>query len=484
MADPTRKRSTKAADALPDGDPSSIVRRAPFADSPYVGERGQKAQVRILEAALEVFGEVGYQRCGVKRITELSGYSRASFYQYFSSKEDLFRHLAGQVARQLNQSAAALDPITGDLDGWDAFHRWLERYSSIYDTYEPVFVTFQTAVASDAMVASGASVVASRTFRDLRSKVVGSSLPPSGVDTVVETLLQTVARLNRETELLEVVTPRSGLNRKRMNIAYADVFHRSLFGPIDGVNIHTSTKRLKPLARPTKAPPTGTTPDPTHGPAAQRTRAQLLEAGHKVFVERGYYATRVADIVKAAGVSHGVFYRYFDNKAGLFRILTKQAIEQLGDALDSIPELTSRDGADVEEELRVWLRRFATTYAEEAAIFTMWSEATTHDNGLGDVSAAIIDGSRARLARHLEPRGWGDADADAMVLVTFLDAFTTQRVSAGHVVDFAQMIRRGLLTGPDDAASANGSDAKTTKTSKATRAPKIAKASKAPRSKA
>ena len=35
--------------------------------------------------------------------------------------------------------------LTGDLAGWESFHRWLERYSSIYDTFEPVFVTFQTA---------------------------------------------------------------------------------------------------------------------------------------------------------------------------------------------------------------------------------------------------------------------------------------------------------------------------------------------------
>ena len=42
--------------------------------------------------------------CGVKRITELSGYSRASFYQYFSSKEDLFHQLTGRVARELSAS--------------------------------------------------------------------------------------------------------------------------------------------------------------------------------------------------------------------------------------------------------------------------------------------------------------------------------------------------------------------------------------------
>jgi len=468
-----RKKAATAADALPDGDPSSIVRRAPFADSPYVGERGQKAQIRILEAALEVFGEVGYQRCGVKRITELSGYSRASFYQYFSSKEDLFRHLAGRVARLLNESAEALDPITGDLAGWESFHRWLERYSVIFDAYEPVFATFQTAVASDAMVASGVAVVTTRISKDLHQRIVGSPLSPGEVDTVIRTLLQTVARLNRETELLELVAPRSTLNRKRMNVAYADAVHRSLFGPIEGVNIHTSTKRLKPVSRPTRASGvTGTAVDPSHGPAARRTRQQLLEAGHTVFVERGYYGTRVADVVKAAGVSHGVFYRYFDNKAGLFRILAKQAVEQLAEALDGMPELTPGNGTDVEAELGDWLRRFAGTYAAEASIFTMWSEAITRDSELGGVSAAVVDGSRARLARHLEPRGWGDADADAMVLLTFLDAFTSQPVTPTRIDDFAQMISRGLLTGPGGAPSRNGAAKRPATKRPATKAPR------------
>jgi AcrR family transcriptional regulator len=471
------KKAPPRAEALPDGDPSSIVRRAPFADSPYVGERGQKAQLRILEAALQVFGEVGYQRCGVKRITELSGYSRASFYQYFSSKEDLFRHLAGRVARLLNESAEALDPITADLAGWESFHRWLERYSEIFDDYEPVFATFQTAVASDDMVASGVAIVTTRISKDLHSSIVGSPLPSSEIDTVIRTLLQTVARLNRETELLELVAPRSTLNRKRMNIAYADAVHRSLFGPIEGVNIHTSTKRLKPVSRPTRATSTaGATADPSHGPAAQRTRLQLLEAGHTVFVERGYYATRVADVVKAAGVSHGVFYRYFDNKAGLFRILAKQAIEQLGEALDGMPELTPGNGTDVESELGDWLRRFATTYAAEASIFTMWSEAITRDSELGGVSAAVVDGSRARLARHLEPRGWGDADADAMVLLTFLDAFTSQPVTPTRIDDFAQMINRGLLTGLGGRSSGNGSAKRAPAKAKSRAKPPVAKA--------
>ena len=64
-----------------------------------------------------MFGEVGYHQCSIDSITKLAGCSRVSFYQYFESKEDVFRHLAVQVARQLNASTDLLDPLTPDLAG-------------------------------------------------------------------------------------------------------------------------------------------------------------------------------------------------------------------------------------------------------------------------------------------------------------------------------------------------------------------------------
>src|SRR5260221_4541057 len=93
----------------PDGGPEPVVRRAPFSDNPQVGARGQRTQQRILEAALQLFGEEGYHRCSIDRITERAGCSRASFYQYFSGKEAVFQQLTGQVARQLSASTEALD---------------------------------------------------------------------------------------------------------------------------------------------------------------------------------------------------------------------------------------------------------------------------------------------------------------------------------------------------------------------------------------
>src|SRR5579871_4417164 len=89
--------------------PEEVVRRAPFSDNPRVGARGQRTQQRILDAALRVFADEGYHGASVDRIARVAGCSRVSFYQYFASKEDVFFHLAGQLARQVSASTEALD---------------------------------------------------------------------------------------------------------------------------------------------------------------------------------------------------------------------------------------------------------------------------------------------------------------------------------------------------------------------------------------
>lgn len=61
---------------------------------------------------------------------------------------------------------------------------------------------------------------------------------------------------------------------------------------------------------------------------AERKR-QLLDAAAGLFAEQGYAATRVVDIVAAAGVAKGLFYWYFDNKEALFRELATDMRQRL-----------------------------------------------------------------------------------------------------------------------------------------------------------
>ena len=95
----------------PDGR-HGIVRRPPFGSNPLVGERGSDTQRRILDAALEVFDEVGFAEARVELITERAGCSRPAFYQYFSSKDDVFWTLAGQLGQEMVALAKRLEPVT------------------------------------------------------------------------------------------------------------------------------------------------------------------------------------------------------------------------------------------------------------------------------------------------------------------------------------------------------------------------------------
>ena len=57
-------------------------------------------------------------------------------------------------------------------------------------------------------------------------------------------------------------------------------------------------------------------------------RHRLLEAGLRLFADRGYAGTSVQDVIEAAGVTKPVLYYYFESKGGLFQALVDQAMDE------------------------------------------------------------------------------------------------------------------------------------------------------------
>jgi AcrR family transcriptional regulator len=428
-------------------EPDSVVRRAPFSDNPRVGARGQRTQQRILDAALRVFGEEGYQNCSVDRITRQAGCSRVSFYQYFSSREDVFRHLAGQVARQLTASTDALDPLTPDLEGWLALRAWVARHADIYERYQPVFLAFQAASESDEEVATGSARWVERIMARIRSSLTTTTLPPRQIDPVIMLLQSCITRTLDIRSILDSAVP-GAFPSERMGDAVADVMHRTFYGLVADVNVHAPA--------PTRPPAVG------FGPAMQDLLVQadsrieagasgrgalsaLLTSGRDVFVDRGYHATRVDDLADAAGVSHGAFYRYFQNKDELARILTVEAIRTVSTALVEIPPTAVQGGPDGSAALRQWLRRYNAAHSGEAAMIRVWVDATLQDATLRADSAAAFDWGWRRTSRFLQPREFGDVDAEGIVMLGLLSAFGGRQRSATEIDAAASIIERGLL---------------------------------------
>jgi AcrR family transcriptional regulator len=55
--------------------------------------------------------------------------------------------------------------------------------------------------------------------------------------------------------------------------------------------------------------------------AKEQRRDEILTAAKAVFAHKGFHATTVADVARAAGISYGSIYWYFDSKDALFHAL-------------------------------------------------------------------------------------------------------------------------------------------------------------------
>jgi AcrR family transcriptional regulator len=422
-----------------------VARRAPFSDNPLVGARGQRTLQRILDAALQVFGEEGYHECSIDRITKVAGCSRASFYQYFSGKEDIFRQLAGQVARQLNASIEVLGPLTADAAGWGSLRAWVERYADIYGRYRPVFQAFQAASESDEAVAGGSARTGERNIAEIGSRLT-TSLPPRQLDPVLSLLLECMPRAFADVEILRASS--SSYPEGRFEEALADILHRTLFGRRDDVNVHPPARPRPPTLDFSPVMRRALEQDhaaPGLNAAGRRTLRALMEAGRDVFVARGYHRTRIDDIVAAAGVSHGSVYRYFESKDQFAHVLAVRAIGKVSAALEEIPGIEALESSTGRTALRRWLRRYNTTQAAEAAMIRVWVDAARHDATIRADSAAALDWGRRRMVRFLQPREFGDVETEATVLVALLSAFGARERDTRTIDAAAHIVERGFL---------------------------------------
>jgi len=130
-----------------------------------------------------------------------------------------------------------------------------------------------------------------------------------------------------------------------------------------------------------------------------RTRARLLDAARRVFVTRGYHAPKISEIVDAAGVGQGTFYRHFESKRAVFEALADALLEDLAAGFD---EAFATLPTNAEEYRDASLRAVAAAagvlmeHRAEALLFLR--SAPTIDAAFAARVAEVLDGFAA-LAR-------------------------------------------------------------------------------------
>ncbi len=414
---------------------AEIVRRAPFGTNPLVGERGSDTQRRILAAALDVFGEVGFAEARVELVTEKAGCSRPAFYQYFSSKDDVFWALAGRLGHEMVALAERLGRVTPDAAGLAHLTGWIGDFMALHEAWAPVFASFQVASRDHRTEARSSTTVSDRTGVALL-RAFGA--PDDEANRRLMTGL--VAVLIRCSFYAEQA-PR-GMSRRPLVEGVAQLFHRIFEGPIEGVNVvRSGPARRRRVAVDVPEP---TLDDRALRPRGERTRRRLLDAGASVLPARGYHDTRVDDIVAVAGVSHGTFYRYFENTDDFFRVLAGAASARMVALVDQLDLRTSED------DLRAWLKDWLTAYEADGGVISTWQEMWTSPE-LAEFSRQVAASVFTRLVRLLERRDFGDPVVDATTFLSLVErvpysVYTLQYMSPEDAVEsMVTVIRRGFL---------------------------------------
>ncbi len=68
---------------------------------------------------------------------------------------------------------------------------------------------------------------------------------------------------------------------------------------------------------------------------SQSTKEKLINSAIKVFSEKGFFNTKISDIVNEAGVAQGTFYLYFKSKEDIFLEIVQTVASQISEIIDN-----------------------------------------------------------------------------------------------------------------------------------------------------
>jgi AcrR family transcriptional regulator len=217
--------------------------------------------------------------------------------------------------------------------------------------------------------------------------------------------------------------------------------------------------------------------DQQTAPAAKRatgdTRDRLLQAARDAFSALGYLGTRVDDIVRRAGTSHGTFYTYFkDKKAVLVGLTTEIAHSLYGSAL--APHLDPDEVPTPRDLVRARIASFLDVYRRHWGIMRSWTQAEGMHPDVEQAKSRIrraIAVAVAELLHRDQQRGLISVklrpDFLATALVAMTEGFANERFATGIAItdrdldDLTDLWVRGvyatdLAAGPPPTALGTG----------------------------
>jgi AcrR family transcriptional regulator len=130
------------------------MKRIEDARAEQLGARRTSTKAKLLAAASEVFRNLGYEAATPADVVEAAGVSRATFYLYFSNKQDLYVAVAEDVVTEVTQRFHELDEVLA-LGSRDRFRSWLESHADWAENHRGAQSLWHGAEAVNPIMSTG-----------------------------------------------------------------------------------------------------------------------------------------------------------------------------------------------------------------------------------------------------------------------------------------------------------------------------------------
>jgi AcrR family transcriptional regulator len=435
---------------------TTSVRRSSYgAGSPVVGERGARTRQQILDVTLDLLAERGFYDLLIEDIAQAAGISRATLYQYFESKDEIFIELLAECGSALMRVVRRLGPLGPTAEQFDNLHWWLGEWAWVYDKYATMFTEW--AHADSRQTPLGPLI---GDFVELYASRVATRLESSGVEgvdavNIAKAILVVVHRFNYF---------RHSVGRRQLSdeelLGNLAVIVQLVIFPQTPVDVLAS-QGVKPAPARSVAAWGGAKVDSRRdrfeglSERAMDTIHRLLEAGCRTFATLNYRSAKIDDIVAEAGLARGTFYKYFENKLDLMAVLSEEVREKV---LELAPRFASIPaGPQGHDELKAFLREFVAVHARYEGVFRAWVEREPADEVvqvLGREAGLAVQSAVITMLQKVERPYVLDLNVASLVMLCVLERMpdvTTDWVrdmAVEEIVDtMSSFIERGLMNG-------------------------------------
>lgn len=143
---------------------------------------------------------------------------------------------------------------------------------------------------------------------------------------------------------------------------------------------------------------------------------ELMDAAEALFLEKGFAATTVSDIVVRAGVAKGTYYHYFAAKPDIYEALCQRYMDWF---LSQTQQATDTCAAgDVNAKLAAWCERSVTAYAEKQALHDVLFHQGFHQQG-NEHENAVLKQLITLIAEGEQLGVWQAAHPDITAMIIY-----------------------------------------------------------------